>query len=228
MAEITIKGAAKVVKFYNVTRLEIEGLEIDEFDLESREDVRELFETVNDFVETGEADAFEPPMELRGVDPEECAIRVAEHTLYSDEVVLANENIVSLVESIQDAEEGEVFYVRSFEGEGVWNFESEGDIDEPKTLQLGYVDCSILFDQYDVLREGYLDTICDTILPEHISYKNQRIELSEFLFNPVQVYGQLYVVKKDPIEEVNILQKVDFGGRMLVGADFDVDDFEAN
>ncbi len=228
MAEIAIKGAAKVVKFYNVSRLEIEGLDIDAIDLESQEDVRELFELVNDFIESGEADAYEPPAEIHGVDPEECAIRVGEKKLYSDDVVLKNENILSLVSSLQEAEEGEIFYVRSLEGEGVWEFESEEDIDAPQQLQLGYVDCSLLFDQYDVMREGYLDTICDTIMPEHIAYKDQRIELSEFLLHPTQIYAQLYVVKKDPIEGVNLLQKVDFGGRMLAGTDFIVDDFEEN
>ena len=228
MGNISIKGAAKVVKFYNISRLEIEGLDIDAVDLESQEDVREFFELVNDFIESGEADAYEPPIEIHGVDPEESVIRVDEKKLYSDEVILKNETLLSLVTSLQEAKEGEIFYVRSLEGEGVWEFESEGEIEEPHKLELGYVDCTVLFDQYDVMREGYLDTICDTIMPEHIAYKDQRIELSEFVLHPMQIFAQLYVVKKDPIEGVNLLQKVDFGGRMLAGTDFIVDDFEEN
>ncbi|BCD67797.1 hypothetical protein [Nitratiruptor sp. YY09-18] len=228
MADISIKGAAKVIKLYNVSRLEMEGVEIDEFDLESAEDVKELFELVNEFVESGEADAIEPPLELQGVDPEECSIKVGDKTLYPDEITLKNANIIDLLQEIQDANEGEVYYIRSFEGDGVWDLESEEEIIDAQALSIDYVDCSILFDQYDLLREGYLDIICDTILPTNITYKGTKVEVEEFIFHPTQIYGQLYVVKKDPIEDINVLQKVDFGGRVLAGTDFIVDDFEEN
>ena len=228
MANISIKGAAKVIRIYNISRLEMEGLEIDEYDLESAEDVRELFEIVNDFIESGEADAIEPPLELQGVDPEECTIKVGERVVYPDEIVLRNANILELTKDIQSAKEGDIFYIRSLEGEGVWDLVSEKEIEDLRSLGIDYVDCSLLFDQYDIMREGYLDTICDTILPTHMHYDQSRIEVEEFIFHPTQIYGQLYVVKKDPIEEINILQKVDFGGRVLAGTDFIVDDFEAN
>ena len=228
MAVVSVKGAAKVIRVYNVSRMEIEGLDLSEFDLESAEDVRELFDLVNDFVETGEVEAFEPPVELNGVDPDECTIEIEGKRYTSDEVTLWNENIVELLSNIQEAKVGDLFYIRSLEGDGLWDIDSDAEHIEPSKLALGYVDCSVMFDQYDVLREGYLDIICDTILPEHIRYEDARFELKDFVFHPVQIYGQLYVVVKDPVEDVKFLQKVDFGGRLLAGTDFIVDDFEAN
>lgn len=228
MATITIKGAAKIVKIYNVTRMEIEGLDIEDVDLESKEDVKELFERVNEFVESAEVDAFEPPLVIEGVDPDDCCIKIDDTKCYSDEVTLKNYDITDLLAPIQNAQEGELFYIRSEEGDGLWDFESEGEIEDIASLSIGYLDCSIYFDQYDILREGYLDVICDTVLPRTISYNDMKIEFQELFFTPVQVYGQLYVVKIDPISETKILQKVDFGGRMLMDTDFIVDDFEEN
>ena len=228
MAVVSVKGAAKVLRVYNVSRMEIEGLDISEFDLESAEDVRELFELVNDFVETGEVEAFEPPVELNGVDPDECTIEIDGKRYTTDEVTLWNENIMDLLSNIQEAEVGDLFYIRSMEGDGLWDIDSDAEEIDPSKLAIGYVDCSVMFDQYDVLREGYLDFICDTILPEHMKYEDAMFELKDFVFFPVQVYGQLYVVVKDPVEDVKLLQKVDFGGRLLAGTDFIVDDFEAN
>ncbi len=228
MGVISIKGAAKVVRLYNVTRMEVEGLDVEDYDLESKEDVRELFERVTEFVETGEVEAFEPPLELQGVDPEECTIKVAEKTIYPDEITLKNQSIVDLLQEIQESEEGEVYYIQSLEGDGLWDIDAEEENIDPSTLSIGYVDCSVLFDQYDILREGYLDVICDTILPPTIKAGDIAMEVEDFVFHPVQVYAQLYEVKSDPVTGVKILQKVDFGGRFLAGADFLVDDFEEN
>jgi len=224
---ITIKGSAKVVKFYNLTRLEMEGVDFEDYDLESKEDVKELFEIVNEFVETGEADAIEPPLEVEAVDPEDCCIVIDRKNYYPDEVVLKNVDLVDVLEPIQDAEVGDVYYVRSMEGDGIWEIDHdiEGDIDVSK-LAIDYIDCSVLFDQYDVLREGYLDILCDMLIPTRLSYEDATFELLNFYFDPVQVFGQLYKVVEE--DGVKVLQKVDYGGRMLAGTDFIVDDFEEN
>jgi hypothetical protein len=225
MGVIKIKGAAKVAKLYNVTRLEMEGVDFSEYDLESAEDVRELFETVNDFVESGEADAIEPPLEIQGVDPDESAIQIGEKSYFSDELTLKNIKLEELLEPIQDAEVGDIYYIRTLEGDGQWLIESEDEV-TPEDVEIGYVDCSLYFDQYDVLREGYLEVICDTVLPDRLSVKDQRVEVAEFIFDPVQIFAQLYrVVETDGVK---VLERIDYGGRVLAGTDFIVDDFEAN
>lgn len=225
MGVIKIKGAAKVAKLYNVTRLEMEGVDFSEYDLENAEDVRELFEIINDFVETGEADAIEPPLEIQGADPDESAIAIGEKNYYSDELTLKNIKLEELLEPIQEAEVGDIYYIRTLEGDGQWLIESEDEV-KPEDVEIGYVDCSLYFDQYDVLREGYLEVICDTILPAKLSVKGQHVEVAEFIFDPIQVFGQLYKVVE--VDGVKVLERIDYGGRVLAGTDFIVDDFEAN
>ena len=228
MRTIDVGGSASVIKLYNVTRLEMEGVDLEDVDLASREDVAQLFELVNDFVETGEADAIEEPIEIRGADPDECVIKVEGKRLLPDEITLYNVKIDDLLAPIQDAEVGDIYYIRSMFGDGEWIIESDLDELDISKLGIGYTDCSLYFDQYDVLREGYLELICDTILPEKIVYDGEAIfELAEFVFDPVQVWGQLYKVVEDPAG-VKVLQKIDYGGRMLAGTDFIVDDFDEN
>ena len=222
---IKINGSAKVVKIYNVTRLEMEGVDIDAFDLGSKEDVRELFEIVNDFVESGEADIIEPPIEIEGADPENVTITIEQKRYYPDELTLKNVSIEDLLQQVQESNVGDLYYIKSFEGEGEWTIESEG---ESSNVQIGYVDCSLYFDQYDVLKEGYLDSLCDTILPRKVEVEGENTEVAEFIFNPVQVWGQLYKVVEDVESGTKLLQRIDFGGRMLESADFIVDDFEEN
>ncbi|NPA03546.1 MAG: hypothetical protein GXO61_01665 [Epsilonproteobacteria bacterium] len=223
MPAMTVKGRAKIVKIYDVKSMEID----ESVDLDSQEEVRNLFELVNEFVETGEADALQTPIEIRGVDPDESTITISNRKYLSDELTLKNVNILELLEPIQQAQEGDLFYIRSSEGDGLWDFESDKELDATK-VKIGYLDCALFFDQYDVLREGYLEVICDTLLPEEVEYPDAIIQLSDFVFQPVQVFAQLYVVKKDPIEGIKLLQKVDFGGRMIAGTDFIVDDFDLN
>jgi hypothetical protein len=228
MRSIDIGGSARVVKLYDLASLDIEGVDFADFDLASREDIAELFELVNDYVETGEADSLSDPVEIRGVDPDECVIKVEGERLTPDEVSLYNVALEDLLAPIQEAEEGDLYYIRSMEGDGEWIIESDLDELDISKLGIGYTDCSLYFDQYDVLREGYLELICDTILPEKIVYDGESIfELAEFVFDPVQVWGQLYKVVEDPAG-IKVLQKIDYGGRMLAGTDFIVDDFDEN
>ncbi len=226
-ADIKVRGATKVIKFYNVTRMEIEGLDFENFDLEQKEDVEELFELINEFVESGEVDIYEPPLTIKGVDPDECTLEIGQKSYYPDEITLKNIDINELLSPIQDATIGDIYYVVMMEGDGTFLFESEDEQIAMEKFACGYVDCSVYFDQYDVLREGYLDLLCDKVLPEKMTYP-QKIELSEFDFEPIQSYGQLYRVIKDPIEDVKILERINYGGKRLVGANMDVDDFEAN
>ncbi len=225
MGTIKIKGAARVAKLYNISRLEMEGVDFSEFDLDNAEDVKELFEIVNDYIETGEADAIEPPLEIQAADPDESAIVIEGKNYYSDEVILRNIKLDELLQPLQEAQGGDIYYVRSMEGDGEWLLESEDEVNV-EDFSIGYVDCSLYFDQYDVLREGYLELICDTLLPTKVGVKDQKVEVAEFIFDPVHIFGQLYRVVD--VYGVKVLERIDYGGRVLAGSNFIVDDFEAN
>jgi len=230
---LTIKGDAKIVKIYNVTRLDIEGLDLNSYDLEVKEDVKELFEIVNDFVETGEADVYDMHSEIHGLDPESCRFKLYDTTqkeFVLDEAVLKNITPQELLKDVQNAQIGEIFYIKSFEGEALWDFDSdieEKDID-PSNFEIGYIDCSYDMDQYDVFKEGVYDLICDTVNTDYIRYKKEKFELVDFVFHPNHIFGQLYIVKEDPIAQTKVLQKVEFGGVRLAGTDLDISDIENN
>ncbi|WP_200762419.1 hypothetical protein [Nitrosophilus alvini] len=216
---LSIAGRAKLVKFYNLSRLEIEGLDISQLDLEQKEDIEEFFEKVLEFTETGEAEAYEPPLEVHGCDTEICTIKLKnteEYVLSADEITLKNIHIDEILKDIQHAKEGDIYFVKCFEGDALWDFDSdyEGEVD-PSKFKIGYIDCTIDIDQYEALSAGYYDILCDIIYTDYIEYDNSMFELVDFVFHPMKIYAQLYIVKKDPVTGLNILEKVDFGGRMI-------------
>ena len=230
---LSIRGDAKLVKIYNVSRLDIEGIDLDSYDLEVKEDINELFEIVNDFVETGEADVYEGHLEIHGVDPESCKFKLfdtKEKEFVLEEATLKNIKIDDLLKDIQNANVGDIFFIKSFEGEALWDFDSDIETDEidPKNFEIGYIDCLDGHDQYDVFKEGIYDLLCDTVSTDYIRYNGEKFELLDFVFHPVQIFAQLYVVKEDPLGETKVLQKVEFGGKRLAGTDLDVDDIENN
>jgi len=226
MSDITIKGRAKIVKIYNLA--EIEGLDIDNFDLNSKEEIDELYNSLNELTEIGEADSISSTIIINGINADDATITVDNQELTVDDIILKNENIKHIIADIEHAKEGDLFFIKTLEGEGTWNFKSDKDIKTVNNISLEYADCSIMFDQFDLLREGYLDFICDTILPETISHKGVHIELDEFYLTPTQSYGELYLLKKELISKSKILERITDSGRVLAGTDFDVDDIEAN
>ena len=226
MSDISIKGNAKIVKIYNLS--ELEELDIESFDLNTKEEIEEVYELISDLTETGEADAETSTITINGLDADDALITVDEEELTVDDIFLKNENINHIIADLEHANEGDIFFIKSLEGEGDWFFKSEKDIKKPNELSLEYVDCSVMFDEFDVLREGYLDFICDSVIPETISYKGVRIELDAFYLDPVQSYGELYIVKRDLDSNIKVLEKIPNSQRVLAGTDFIVDDFEEN
>jgi len=226
MSNITIKGHAKIVKIYNLS--EFDSLEIDNFDLSSKEGVDELYNYLNELTDIGEADSESSTVTINGLDADDATIVVDNQELSVDDLILKNENLKHIITDIEHAKEGDLFFIKTLEGEGTWYLKSDKDIKKVNDIYLEYADCSTMFDQFDLLREGYLDFICDTILPETISYKGVHIELDEFYLNPTQSYGELYILKKELISKSKILERITDSGRVLAGTDFDVDDIEAN
>ena len=158
-------------------------------------------------------------MEVHGCDSERCTIKItnSQQKVFSvEEVELKNIHIDEILKDIQRAESGEIYFVKCFEGDALWDFDSdfEGEPD-PAKLKIGYIDCTIDIDQYEALSSGYYDMLCDMIYTDYIEYENSRFELVDFVFHPMKIYAQLYVVRKDAVTGSNILEKVDLGGRMI-------------
>ena len=230
---LSIKGTAKIFKIYNISRIDIEGVDIRSYDLEVKEDVVELFNIVNDFVETGEADVYEGHSEIHGVDAEDCRFVLTngeKKEFVLDNVTLKNIKPQELLKDIKNANIGDIFFIKSFEGEALWDFDSDIDTQsvDPQKLEVGYVECLEDMDQYDVFKEGIYDLLCDTVTTDYLKYDSEKFELLDFVFHPIHIFGQLYIVKEDPLGETKVLQKVEFGGIRLAGTDLDVSDLENN
>ncbi len=170
--------------------------------------------------------------EIQGVEPETCKLKITnskEIEISLDEVTLKNRKLDERLEDILDAKVGEIFFVKTFQGEALWDFDSYVDEEniEANLLELGYLDCSFM-DKYEIMREDIYDLLCDTVTTDYIRYRGEGFELLDFVFHPQHTFSQLYIVKEDPILEAKILQKVESGGRRLAGTDIDVDDLENN
>jgi len=171
--------------------------------------------------------------EIHGINPETCKFKLTnseEKDLFLDNITLKNIKIENLLRNIQEAEIGDIFFIKTFEGEALWDFDSDIETNsvEPQSLEVGYIDCSIEHDQYDLFREGLYDLLCDTVSTDYIRYSGEKFELLDFVFHPAHIFVQLYVVREDPIAETKFLQKVEFDGIRLAGTDLDVSDIENN
>lgn len=221
---LSIRGEANIIKFYNISRLEIENFDISSYDLESKEDLRELNEIVNDFIESGEADEYDIHKEIHGVDPETCELKITngeEKILSLDDITLKNVDLEKILSDIANAGIGEVFVVRVSKGDALWDFESgiEEDID-PTFLEIGYFDClADNLDQYDVFRDEIYSLLCDMVSTDYLKYKGEKFELRDFVFHPAKVSSKMYIVTQDPDSGLKLLQKVEFGGEKNFDAD---------
>ncbi len=209
-----IEGEGKKIGFYRLNRLEMEGLEIDpdaDFDEES---IKELFDTVNGYIESGELDLLDSSMKLTAIDPETVRMvldvdGLEEREISLDDITLRNIDVDRKLTLLESAKVGDIFFVRTETGEAYWDFngESEGAF-SPHNIKLGYLDCSESHDQYDILRESCYDFLCDLVLPEEADYNDEKLELEEHILRTGQVYGELYVVREELPGHRKIFQRI--------------------
>jgi len=221
MAQLIIRGEIDNLSFYNITT-GVKSLNPD-----SNYKIEELYEVVSNLLESGELDALLLPQELKLISVENLNIELNEEILDNSSLILKNSDLNSLVD-ISIYEEGMVFLIRHYRGDGEYIFEDIEDDFDISSLGFEYIDCSQELDQYDILRESYLESFCDSIIADSIKYRDEPLEFDEFIFDPQLVKDELYIVKRDPINGLNFLEKLDIGGNRLFGTDCDVDDFERN
>ena len=220
MAQLIVRGEIDNLNFYNLTT----GLKTLNPDSEYK--IEEIYEVVTDLVESGELDALVSPQEIKMASLETLEIELDEQSLDNGSIKLTNGDLTNLLDLSQN-EEGELFLLRHYKGDGEFSYEVEDDFDIKK-LGFDYIDCSQNFDQFDILRESYLESFCDSIIADSIKYKEEPLEFDDFIFEPQLVKDELYIVKRDPVTNLNFLEKLDVGGNKLFGTDCDVDDLERN
>ena len=218
--KLHIEAEGKKIGFYKLNRLEIEGLEIDPDTDFEEESIKELFETVNGYIESGELDELDASVTFTTFDPETARIvldadGLEEVEVSLDDLTLQNIDVDKKLALLEKSKIGDIFFVRTEVGDAYWDLGGEGE--EAFTLQnvkLGYLDCAESHDQYEILRESYYDTLCDTVLPEEAYYNDKKLELDEHVLRTRQVYGELYVVRQELPGREKIFQKVSLEEKM--------------
>ncbi len=86
--KLHIEGEGRKIGFYKLNRLEMEGVEIDaDTDFEEM-DIKELFENINAYIESGELDELESSQTLTIVDPETATLTLDADGLEEVEISL--------------------------------------------------------------------------------------------------------------------------------------------
>lgn len=233
---VTINGRARIIKFYDLSRLEVEGFDLGAFDLAQREDINRIFELAQEFIESGEAEVYDKPaFEFHGLDPDECTIRVAngeELELIPDEVTLTTVSPRAILSKIERFEPGTLFFAHQLIGDATWEFDSnvEAEKIDPEKFELKIFDCFGDIDQHEGMSSGVYDILCDTILTDDMRYASKRFELLSFVFHKMQIRGQLYIVRLSRDSRIKVLEKVDIGGAVVADQEWqetlDLESFE--
>jgi hypothetical protein len=221
MAQLIVRGEVDSISLYNLTT----GLQ--HLNINSNYKIEKLYEVVKNLLESGELDALILPDELKLISLENLDIELDEEPLDNSSLILKNSDLEYMIDT-STYKEGMVFLIRHYRGDGEYIFEDIDDDFDINNLSFEYIDCAQELNQYDILRESYLENFCDSVLADSIKYKDEPLEFDEFIFDPQLVKDELYIVKKDPISNLNVLEKLDVGGNRLFGTDCDVDDFERN
>ncbi len=218
--KLHIEGEGRKIGFYKLNRLEMEGVEIDaDTDFEEM-DIKELFENINAYIESGELDELESSQTLTVVDPETASLTLdadglEEVEISLDDVMLENLNVDKKLELLEKSKIGDVFFVRSEVGEAYWDLAGEGERTfSIQNVKLGYLDCSESHDQYDLLRDSYYEYLCDLVVPEVAYYNDEKLELEEHVLRTRQVFGDLYIVRQELPGREKIFQRVTLEEKM--------------
>ena len=223
---VSISGEGRVVKFYNLTQVgALEGIDIDIYDLNEESDIEEFFQRAEEFAETGEADILDNVMEGRGLDPEGIEEAVltnpngSEIDLEIDDMVLENLPLEQYVKRIKEGNIGDIIYIRSESGKATWDLSAdyEGEEADPTNLKIAYFNCASQMDTYTLLQESFYEHLCDTLAVDFLTFENRKFELDDFIFEPIEVYGDLYVIKEDLQTHAKVIERISQNRRLIIG-----------
>ena len=220
--KLHIEAEGRKIGFYRLNRLEIEGVEIDpdmEFD---RENIQELFENINAFIESGELDEMDEAQTITTFNPEKATItldadNLEEVEISVDDLTLENINVDKKLELLEKAKIGDIIFIRTEVGDAYWDISGEGEATfSLENVKLGYLDCSQSHDQYDIFRDAYYDFLCDLVVPEEAHYNKTKLTIDEHVLRTQQVWGELYIVRDNIPDHRKEFERVDIGGPMLL------------
>jgi hypothetical protein len=217
---ITIRGDIDSLTIYSISA---EDLDIDVESVDTKETQEEIHQTLESLVETGELDAITNPIDIRLANLEELEIDVDDDSYVKEEIGLNFSRLLSPIE-LEESEVGTVYLIRHYRGEAEISYRVEELDIEEAVFSLDYIDCSDEFDQFDILRESYLEEFCDTVVVDRLYCDGEELEYDEFIFNPQLIQDEIYIVKSE--DGVKFLEKIDTGDGKLFGSELYLDEID--
>ena len=207
---IILDADTKVVTLANIGKLEELDMEFE--DINENFDIAAAMEQIDTFAESGELDVKSDILRYTLVNPEEidslvCQEDEKRRDASLEEFILEYDTPQSIQDFIESAKEGEAIYLREESGKGHFEITAQSEKEDAK-ICFGYFDCSGEYDFYDLLDESYLDTVCDSLLPDKVSVEGGEAVVEVFDFEPQIVSGSLYKVRTDPQSGIKMLERV--------------------
>lgn len=211
--KVIIEGNIASVTLTNLGILE--DYEIESEEVYDESEIKSIMEEIDTYAQSGELDVMADVCRYNVMNNEDIEyLALSDEDAQEKEVVfdvfkLVNKDMQELNELLKRASADDVIYLRKEEGKAHMTFSLE--CEEKESMCFNYFDCSASMDEYDLLRESYYDTVCDTFLPETLSANNKQAVIDNFVFEPQIVYGELYKIVINE-EGIKSLQKVELPG----------------
>ena len=208
MQYVNFDAKGSNIKFVNLRDLGEFGFDVEDIDDEA--DIDAIFEELDAYAQSSELDLSYDSINYRTINPEYInSITIEdednkESVLTLDDFKLKNIEIDNLDDFLESANIGDVVYLRVESGDCNYRVE----LSEEGELEIGYVDCSIKLNSFDLLAKDYYDRVCDSLLPDFIP--NSTIE--EYKFEPNIIYAKLYRVVFDEVANSKVLEKIEIPG----------------
>jgi len=179
-----IRGESLILKVYDLTPL----IDISNYALDNSKDIEDFKNSVESFLEVGEAEALSFETELIGTVPENTEIEIGDETYFFEDVEYINKSVDELIS--EQLNEGDIIAILQAKGDGYFEYEENPKIEE---LNIGYTACDI-----ETPQEPIYDFFCDLLLPDFVKKSDKKLEIISKNFYPKDaVIAEVYVVKKD-------------------------------
>ncbi len=224
--KIIIEGNISIVNLSNVGTLE--EYNVDSEDINEESEIKSIMEEVDAYAQSGELDVMTDVCTFKVMNGENIEyLAIAdeesdEKKVSIDSFKLINQSVEPIKSLLARASVGDIIYLRKEQGKANITLSLEMQ-NSDETMNLSYFDCSTDMDEYDLLRESYYDTVCDTFLPETLSVQGNKSTVENLLFEPQIVYGELYKMVENE-EGIKSLQKIEFPGYYFQDAQRGIDE----
>ncbi len=224
MAQIVLRGRGEVVSFYNLS--EDLDFNINNYNTNSQNGQEELYEALKERIDSKEIDELASILQMRLLFAGNTEILIDENSFNIEDFKLKNRGLKEIFDSLDNINEGDIFYLQKRVGDGEFSFDVNCDNLAKEQVEFSYIECSD--DALDVIKDDIQESLCDTVDIDKIFVKDAVIEEANSYFDATVIIDELYSAKFDKESQTYILERLSVGGERLIGTDCYIDDFEKN